>query len=121
VEVTDLTTGCTGSFSQNIPYNPNFPDCVNPTNALENLAPDLRIAPNPSNGHFNLLLDAKEALEGELSVLDPLGRLLSKQALRLAPGQNRVAMNLSQLPSGLYLLHWQSPFGQNDVKALKLD
>lgn len=121
VEVTDLTTGCTGSFSQNIPYNPNFPNCVNPSNALENLAPDLRIAPNPSNGNFNLLLEVREVLEGELSVLDPLGRLLSKQALRLAPGQNRVAMDLSQLPSGLYLLHWQSPFGQNDVKALKLD
>jgi len=121
VEVTDLATGCTGSFSQNIVYNPNFPNCVTPAGELENLAPDMRVAPNPSDGYFDLILEVNTAMEGTLSVQDPLGRLLSRQWMRLPSGQNRVAMDLSHLPAGLYLLHWQSPLGQNSVKALKLD
>jgi len=121
VEVTDLATGCSNSYSQNIAYNPNFPNCVSPADDLKNIAPDMRIMPNPSNGHFSLLLEVNTTLEGELSVLDPLGRLLSRQWMQLSSGQNRVAMDLSQLPDGLYLLHWQSPLGLSSVKALKLD
>ncbi|MFM9949562.1 MAG: hypothetical protein ACKV1O_16615 [Saprospiraceae bacterium] len=121
VEVTDLTTGCTGSFSQNIAYNSNFPNCVTPADELENLAPDMRVAPNPSDGYFDLILEVNTAVEGTLSVQDPLGRLLSRQWMRLPAGQNRVAMDLSDLPAGLYLLQWQSPLGHNSVKALKLD
>ncbi|NUO01101.1 MAG: T9SS type A sorting domain-containing protein, partial [Saprospiraceae bacterium] len=121
VEVTNLATGCTGSYSQNINYNPGFPNCVTAAGDLTKLTPDMLVAPNPSNGHFDLLLGATSVLEGTLSVVDPFGRLLSNQKMRLSPGQNRQTMDLSQLPAGLYLLQWQSPDGQNVVKALKLD
>lgn len=121
VEVTDLTTGCAGSFSQNVNYNPNFPNCVTAAEELENLALGMRVMPNPSDGYFNLVLEAKVALEGKLSVQDPLGRLLSVQEMRLSPGENNISMDLSNLPAGLYLLHWQSPEAQQGVKALKLD
>ncbi len=121
VEVTDLATGCSGSYSQNVVYNPSFPNCTTAAEDHENGIPDMRIAPNPSDGHFQLLMEVNAPIEGELTVRTPLGQLLSRQVMRLTPGLNRLNMDLSDQAAGLYLLDWQSSQGSRSVKALKLD
>lgn len=120
VVVTDLATGCSGSFSQNINYNPSFPNCTTDANETAGYVPDLTIVPNPNNGLFTLQIETAAATEGELSVLDPLGRVLSRQWLELSVGETRVAMDLQNLPAGAYLLRWQSAEAERAVRALKL-
>ncbi len=120
LEITDLATGCSGSFSQNITYNPGFPNCVSGTGDEASLAPDMRLAPNPSDGRFQLLMETDRAMEGQLVIQDALGRVLSREVMRLAPGQNRLNLDLTHLPAGVYLLDWQSPNARRGVKALKL-
>ncbi len=62
------------------------------------------IDPNPSQGRVTVSIysGAKQAMSGELSIADAIGRIVLEQNISLAMGENRVPLYLASLPSGLY-------------------
>jgi WD40 repeat protein len=62
---------------------------------------EIRIYPNPSEGHLMVSISHPENIpEGKITISDVNGRLL---ATKIIEGQN-TSLNLSDQPSGLYLM-----------------
>ena len=59
------------------------------------------IAPNPSNGVFEISLGDKTTIPTELVVLDCLGKLILKQAI----SEKQTTVDLSSSAKGIYFLH----------------
>lgn len=67
----------------------------------------LSLFPNPNHGGtFTVISD--KALYGQLSIVDPMGRVISIQTL---DGENTIPMNES-LPQGVYVLIFKSNTGK---------
>jgi hypothetical protein len=64
---------------------------------------NLNIYPNPNQGTFTLSLSAADRLNGEISVMDQLGRVIHTQAIDVV-GTNRIPLHLGTLASGTYML-----------------
>ena len=77
----------------------------------------LAIAPNPSSGHFTISRIAGAKEEAEIVVLDPVGRTV--RSLRIAAGLERLSVDLSDRPDGLYLIELRQG-GQRSVERLLL-
>lgn len=67
----------------------------------------LRIAPNPTAGLTKFFLTSSHISEGSLSVFNITGKLVYQQNLSLNEGANMLEIDLSDQPSGLYLVKGQ--------------
>ena len=65
----------------------------------------VRLAPNPSDGNFEVALITDVAEEIQLTVLDVQGRTVYRTKTRLKTGPNVIPIQLSRQPSGVYFLH----------------
>jgi hypothetical protein len=93
-----------GDLSQFFQYSLNVCDTTVHTGITElgdNM--NLQIYPNPNQGNFTLSLATADRLNGELSVVDQLGRVIYTQGID-AVGTNRIPLNLGNLASGSYML-----------------
>ena len=73
---------------------------------------DFTFYPNPTTGHTTLLITLAEAQEGQWQLYDLQGRQLWQQAAQLTAGSTTLTTDWSHLPSGMYLLSWQSERGR---------
>lgn len=62
----------------------------------------LTVFPNPTTGYFTLEIAPAAALETEVVVFDMLGRTVYRRPWKLVVGSNRLEVNLSGKPAGLY-------------------
>lgn len=77
---------------------------VSNTKAISAYVQNWSIAPNPSNGAFNIQLQLEESARVELSVFDLQGRRITTLTTRqLPPGRNDLVIN-EDLQPGVYLL-----------------
>ncbi|MVM41121.1 T9SS type A sorting domain-containing protein [Spirosoma sp. HMF3257] len=68
----------------------------------------MTVSPNPATGPVRVQVLAKEAQTGTLSVLNLTGMPIVSQPIVAEAGLNEYTLDLSQQPSGLYLVEWQT-------------
>ena len=75
------------------------------TGILEQLArQSLALFPNPATEQLNLVLDAPEAAQLQVQIVAATGQILSSRVLELSAGRNQLALEVRDLPSGVYFL-----------------
>ncbi len=80
-------------------------DIMSSTSDINNTSSILLLYPNPSNGIFTLEETQKSNRDIELYIIDPLGRKVYKQSSLL---MDKILIDLTNEPSGVYFLHWTS-------------
>lgn len=63
------------------------------------------LAPNPSSGEFNLMIDAKVAEKFRLGIIDLTGRNVYDKEVEVINGFNNVVVNDIKLQSGVYFVN----------------
>ncbi len=97
LEVTDLATGCTNTYSSSVTHNPNY-NCL-----IGTISPELQafeIMPNPTTGAVLLRLNEPLQHDGRVRVLDVAGRVV--QSMSVTAGTPFVSLELGSLSSGVY-------------------
>jgi hypothetical protein len=65
---------------------------------------EMKLMPNPNNGEFNVQFNAPELGDATLQVSNLLGQNVYTQNLGQVSGEVQQAVNLNQLPAGVYLM-----------------
>lgn len=76
----------------------------------ENLNSILSVYPNPSNGKFEINLNAADRINGELVITDITGKRVYEQTLDVT-GLYNTSIDLSNLPKGLYAIQLRTAEG----------
>jgi hypothetical protein len=77
--------------------------------------------PNPFNPSTNVVFEVPENANVEVSVFDVTGTLVQTLASgTFAAGQHEVTFTAGDLPSGVYIIRMQTPFGTMARKAMLL-
>jgi len=78
-----------------------------PVDLFENKSLETRVFPNPVTDVMNI--EFEEAQTGELTLLNQMGQIVHVEKLE---GQNRVQLQLSMLPAGIYIYRLSNAFGE---------
>jgi len=85
-------------------------DCSDPclTSSISelNTITDLRIFPNPTNKLFNVEMTLSESIDLQMQVMDIHGRIVHKESMNNLGGKVSKSIDLSDEPSGTYLLRF---------------
>ncbi len=82
-----------------------FPPMQNSVGVEENvLLGGFRAYPNPSDGNFTFVLEAKRNTEGNIKVYDAQGKLLEQNNVQLSTGVNTFDFSLEDKAAGLYMI-----------------
>ncbi len=117
LKVTDNATGCSNQFTFFVSFNPNV-NCAVATNELTALERTIKIYPNPTNGIFFLSFETALPVGLAFTIRDLTGRFVLHEAVQ-AQGHFVNAMDLSNLPNGVYLLQIESSNGLITRKIVK--
>jgi PKD repeat protein len=87
-----------------------IPTTTLPIGMGENSNPNFSstLYPNPNHGQANLEIMMNKAGKLNIQVLDILGKTMKSQQFDLGHGQNIIALNLTELSSGTYILNLSS-------------
>jgi hypothetical protein len=102
----------TGGYNQQWSITKQSPR-INNSNAT------LYIHPNPAEGTAYLNYYKKEAGPGMLRISNVQGKVVSQKQLSLQKGNNTVALNLSNLPQGVYMVNIFLP-SMKKLESIKL-
>ncbi len=95
-----------------IAYTGGSQPCYTAVGIKENVATHFEyvLAPNPTSGEFNLMIDAKVAEKFNLDIMDVTGRNVYKKDVDVVNGFNNVVVNDIKLQSGVYFvnLHYKN-------------
>jgi len=95
---------------------------INPDLGLAlNELQDLQVTPNPFQETLQVGFFAASEQNVQLSLLDPLGRVLSTQSMAAQTGMNQVVLNTRQLKAGGYYLKINTSNKQYHRKLIKLE
>ena len=74
---------------------------------------DMNVYPNPGNGQFTITMDNGQSAIGNctLSIYDILGRSIYTETLTEVAQHKTIAVNVSGIPNGLYIMQLKSPKG----------
>lgn len=80
--------------------------CVDTGTAIQELGSivSVQVFPNPNEGLFTLAINAKEAANYQLSLVDVVGRTVLQKELSVELGNNTLTMDASTLSKGIYHL-----------------
>jgi len=85
-------------------------DCSDPclTSSISelNTITDLRIFPNPTNKLFHVEMTLSESIDLQMQVMDIHGRIVHKESMNNLGGKVSKSIDLSDEPSGTYLLRF---------------
>jgi hypothetical protein len=81
-------------------------NCAAPVgiSSLKNDVPRIEIYPNPARNSATLKIDSKESAEILAVLYNSLGQLVLQKEAVLQPGRNNVALDISAMPAGIYVL-----------------
>lgn len=80
--------------------------------------PDWNLTPNPSMGHFLLLLQALREEEAQISVVDAAGKTVYSDVVGVRAGENSLPVQLDTAASGMHQVSLRWPDGQVQTKNL---
>ncbi len=114
---------CTGYIGDNVRKGVDM--SINATAQTANIAaeiPDLecKVAPNPTNGEFKLIFFLKDAQDVTIAVNDIQGKEVWKETKQSPRGVNAQNINLSEYPSGTYIVTIGYGSKKNVLKIVKL-
>ena len=66
------------------------------------------IYPNPMNEIAHLEFNSKNELKGQVLISDPLGRIISQEAIVVLRGKNQINLNVESLNTGIYFIQLRS-------------
>ncbi|PHN01345.1 T9SS type A sorting domain-containing protein [Flavilitoribacter nigricans] len=105
IEVVDLATGCSASYSQAMTYDPLYPNCVSPVvDRLPEGVTAVQLFPNPTRGPLRWSIQTDRALPVTVSLHTVTGQQLQEENWRLNAGEQTREWELSELPAGMYLI-----------------
>ena len=79
----------------------------------------LQLAPNPTNGRFNVDLNVSKAGDYHVKVINIIGSMVADKNYHATVGKNIIPMDISNLPQGVYIVNIESKAG-NFSKKLQL-
>lgn len=82
--------------------NPPMPCTAAGIGELQQEHEQFMLMPNPSNGAFQLIYNAKRSQKATISVLDQTGRVVTNSQEYFNTGVNNVTMNIQGIAPGLY-------------------
>lgn len=106
LEVTDLVSGCIGTATSTVQFNPNIACSVNTEEVLAQA--DLRLFPNPANEHIQLTGYFAKRQPLQLSLFNSMGQLIRQDPQQQLIGNWTERFELADLPHGHYVLRLQS-------------
>jgi len=95
----DASNGCGEVSSETLTVNVN-PVGISNVNDNE---PNITIAPNPSNGKLNIIID-NPVEDYDLQILNYSGQIIDKQKLLNTNGKNTYTLDISSQSKGIYYL-----------------
>jgi hypothetical protein len=79
------------------------------------------VYPNPANDDFSVKFDFAETENISFDLLDPLGKKINAlQPKNYSPGENKISIDLSQLPPGIYFVQINSGMHSVTKKIVKI-
>jgi hypothetical protein len=79
----------------------------------------LTVSPNPARERAFLHVEAPAAATAQIRVFDMLGAPVQTVAATLATGENRIELDLSRLPAGVYVVRLSTGTGNAAVQLVK--
>ncbi|MBX7108305.1 MAG: SBBP repeat-containing protein [Chitinophagales bacterium] len=79
----------------------------------------VKVYPNPSQNIFNVEYIAESGSEARLAVVNQVGKIVITKSIMLQPGFNSIAIDLTGLMNGIYILQVCLPEKTLQVKLLK--
>jgi hypothetical protein len=76
---------------------------------VRDIAQNIELFPNPTNGKLFLVMESAEAQHAEVEIFDMKGRLVWKKHFDLTDGSQKLEMEVNSLSEGFYLLRLNSP------------
>lgn len=73
--------------------------------------------PNPTNDKLNVIFEASSLEDGQLEIVDALGRIIQSRSLQVVSGINRVELNTMTLAAGIYYVNIS--FGDHEINFQK--
>lgn len=123
------TTDIDSSPDNNLTQIPNeddegsviiFPTVIDTgVGALEGITSNFSLFPIPSNDILHLQFDSNKAMEMNLVLYDLTGFLLQQKYLQTSIGENRLEVDLTSFPQGLYFLSIKTNEGSFTKKVAK--
>jgi len=77
------------------------------------------VFPNPTNGKLNVILEASEAQNTQLSIRDITGRTALQQNVVCTSGSNTIILDMESLPNGYYLLVIDNGNASSTMRVVK--
>lgn len=119
LEVTDLITGCSSTFSLPITFNPNIPNCQLSAVTGVFLESGINVYPNPTADDIELYLNMESSTGISWQIIDVNGRVLLAGDWGLISGEIRRRIGTAHLPSGLYGLRLRAGTAYAFAKIVK--
>lgn len=104
-------------FSTSLPANITVMSLRESLEAANNASAPLSVYPNPANDVLNFVFNQNEGKNISLKILDITGREVQALEVNAIAGENRIQMNISSLPKGIYMA---CLFNNNDKQVVKV-
>lgn len=82
-------------------------------------AENLNVYPNPSDGNYVLEFNSSESKEVRYRVFNITGQRIRESRVNLTSGKTKVALNLSNMPSGIYMLELMDGQKSQKIKLVR--
>ncbi|MEO1258649.1 MAG: T9SS type A sorting domain-containing protein [Bacteroidota bacterium] len=92
---------------------------LTPTEEAPAVVEDLRVFPSPTSSALTVAFQHRAAEELTIEVIDVTGRTMQTRLLQAHFGNNRVEMNFSEIPAGLYLVALKGTSGRAVRRVVK--
>ncbi len=89
------------------------------TDNLLTLSTEFSVLPNPSSGRLNIRYTGTKQAETSVKIYDALGQMIGQKRLNLAPETTTAVFDLSDSPSGSYILQIRTNEGQIAKRVVK--
>ncbi len=100
---------------------PDHPSCQpSATSKPPTQAFSMLVAPNPSQGFSQLIVNAERPMLTQLRVFDAFGRLLISQPQQLLAGENRIPLHTQSFSAGTYSLVLQAEGSARQLVSSRL-
>jgi hypothetical protein len=93
---------------------------VENTFSITVLTDQIKLFPNPTSGLFTLDVGKRASENALIAIYEPQGRLLSRMTLGPLQGGEKIPVDISNLPRGMYIVHFTSSLEASVIKILKL-
>lgn len=109
LEVTDLSTNCSNTYSQAVSFDSNFPGCITSVSDLSNVLSALQLFPNPvSQSEVHIQISAKHPMQLDWNLFNSMGQALKGGIWEINRGSNTPTIDVTNLTPGVYFLSLSS-------------